>query len=281
MSGYYHQEMDPSAYYGTGGAQYQADSYMASPYVASAAPTTYTGSATYSAPEYYSAPYYANPVPPVSSNAAAYPVGYPTNSSTGGVPYPTGYTIESETGAVPYPAGYTPSAATANIVRVNTDENKKAAALAALPVMAPHPGKHVDKSAEKGKKKKTVLRAAGGEAWEDETLLEWDQNDFRIFCGDLGNEVTDDLLFKAFSKYPSVLKARVVRDKRTNKSKGYGFVSFKDAGDFVKAMKEMNGKYVGNRPIKLRKSTWKERTVDIKTLKKMQQTSIFKPVIKK
>ncbi|KAI9350603.1 hypothetical protein DFJ73DRAFT_614427, partial [Zopfochytrium polystomum] len=111
-------------------------------------------------------------------------------------------------------------------------------------------------------KKKKMLRAAGGEVWEDPTLLEWDPNDFRLFCGDIGNEVTDDTLWRAFSKYPSLQKAHVARDKRTQKSKGYGFVSFKDADDFVKAMREMNGKYVGNRPIKLRKSTWDERNVD-------------------
>jgi RNA recognition motif-containing protein len=70
--------------------------------------------------------------------------------------------------------------------------------------------------------------------------------DFRIFCGDLGNEVTDDLLYRSFSKYSSIQKAKVVRDKRTTKSKGYGFVSFKDPNDFVKAMKEMNGGFPVN-----------------------------------
>lgn len=117
------------------------------------------------------------------------------------------------------------------------------------------------------KKQKTIIRAAGGEVWEDPTLLEWDLNDFRLFCGDLGNEVTDDVLYKAFSKYSSIQKAKVIRDKRTGKSKGYGFVSFKDADEFVKAWKEMNGKYVGNRPIKLRKSTWKDRNIDVKNKK--------------
>jgi len=57
----------------------------------------------------------------------------------------------------------------------------------------------------------------------------------------LGNEVTDEVLHKAFSKYTSVQKAKVIRDKRTGKTKGYGFVSFKDADEFVKAWKEMNG----------------------------------------
>jgi RNA recognition motif-containing protein len=34
-------------------------------------------------------------------------------------------------------------------------------------------------------------------------------DDFRLFCGDLGNEVNDELLTRAFSKYPSFNMARV------------------------------------------------------------------------
>ncbi|KAI1714949.1 RNA recognition motif domain-containing protein [Ditylenchus destructor] len=113
------------------------------------------------------------------------------------------------------------------------------------------------------KKMKRFVRTGGGQVWEDPSLAEWDPNDFRIFCGDLGNEVSDELLAKAFRKYPSFQKAKVVRDNRTNKSKGYGFVSFKHQDDFVRAMREMDGKYVGNRPIKLRKSSWKERNLDL------------------
>ncbi|XP_074292803.1 uncharacterized protein LOC141619684 [Silene latifolia] len=109
-------------------------------------------------------------------------------------------------------------------------------------------------------KKKAVPRKAAGQAWEDPTLAEWPENDYRLFCGDLGNEVNDDVLSKAFSRFPSFNMARVVRDKRTGKTKGYGFVSFANPLDLAAALKEMNGKYVGNRPIKLRKSNWKERT---------------------
>ncbi|XP_075244218.1 uncharacterized protein LOC142338377 [Convolutriloba macropyga] len=110
-------------------------------------------------------------------------------------------------------------------------------------------------------KPKKFVRAAGGETWEDPSLLDWDLSDFRVFCGDLGNEVTDEHLRRAFSNYPSLQKVKVVRDKRTNKTKGYGFLSFSDSNDYVRAMKEMNGKYVGNRPIKLRKSSWQERDI--------------------
>ncbi|XP_031282055.1 RNA-binding protein 42 [Pistacia vera] len=109
-------------------------------------------------------------------------------------------------------------------------------------------------------KKKAIPRKAAGQTWEDPTLADWPENDYRLFCGDLGNEVNDDVLSKAFSRFPSFNMAKVVRDKRTGKTKGYGFVSFANPADIAAALKEMNGKYVGNRPIKLRKSNWKERT---------------------
>ena len=104
------------------------------------------------------------------------------------------------------------------------------------------------------KRKKKMLRKAGESAWIDETLDEWEENDFRIFCGNMGNEVTDDVLTNAFKKYASFSKARVVRDKKTMKSKGFGFVSLLKVEDYIKAMREMNGKYVGNRPITMKRS---------------------------
>lgn len=99
-------------------------------------------------------------------------------------------------------------------------------------------------------------------SWQDKSLLEWPEDDFRIFVGDLGNEASDDLLAKAFEHYPSYQMSRVIKDKTSGKTRGYGFVSFKDPWDMTKALREMQGKYVGNRPIKVRKSTWQERQVD-------------------
>merc|ERR550534_420264 len=88
------------------------------------------------------------------------------------------------------------------------------------------------KGEKPGKKPKKVIRMAGGQMWEDSSLLEWDPSDYRLFCGDLGNDVTDEVLNRTFNKYASFQKAKVVRDKRSNKTKGYGFVSFRDPADF-------------------------------------------------
>uniref|UniRef100_A0A8C3IJ81 RRM domain-containing protein n=1 Tax=Chrysemys picta bellii TaxID=8478 RepID=A0A8C3IJ81_CHRPI len=68
--------------------------------------------------------------------------------------------------------------------------------------------------------------------------------------------------------------AKVIRDKRTGKTKGYGFVSFKDPNDYVRAMREMNGKYVGSRPIKLRKSMWKDRNIDVVRKKQKEKKKL-------
>lgn len=43
--------------------------------------------------------------------------------------------------------------------------------------------------------------------WEDQSLADWgDGDDFRIFCGDLGNDVNDELLTRTFNKFPSFTK---------------------------------------------------------------------------
>ncbi|TNN02098.1 hypothetical protein fugu_009585 [Takifugu bimaculatus] len=166
----------------------------------------------------------------------------------------------------------------------------------------PEPAEVVTEDKKKGKveKVKKCIRTAAGISWEDPSLLDWETDDFRIFCGDLGNEVNDDILARAFSRYPSFLKAKVVRDKRTGKTKGYGFVSFKDPNDYVRAMREMNGqcppprrhlslegcinmslmillcsgKYVGSRPIKLRKSMWKDRNMDVVRKKQKEKKKL-------
>jgi RNA recognition motif. (a.k.a. RRM, RBD, or RNP domain) len=110
-------------------------------------------------------------------------------------------------------------------------------------------------------KQKTVVRSGGGKTWQDQSLLEWDPSHPRLFIGNLAGEVTDDSLLKAFSRYPSVQRARVVRDKRTSKSKGYGFVSFASSDDYFQAAKEMQGKYIGSHPVLIKRSTTEIKAV--------------------
>ena len=120
---------------------------------------------------------------------------------------------------------------------------------------------HADGGAAKDGGEATVVRSGGGTQWTDSSLLEWDPAHFRIFVGNLAGEVTDESLLKAFSRWPSVQKARVVRDKRTSKSKGFGFVSFSDGDDFFRAAREMQGKYIGSHPVLIKRSTTEIKAV--------------------
>ncbi|KAJ5646790.1 hypothetical protein N7490_003162 [Penicillium lividum] len=115
---------------------------------------------------------------------------------------------------------------------------------------------------------KTVPRSGGGQEWTDPTLLEWDPAHFRLFVGNLAGEVTDESLLKAFARYTSVQKARVIREKRTQKSKGYGFVSFSDGDDYFLAAREMQGKYIGSHPVLLRRAVTEVKPVSNKNHKK-------------
>jgi len=148
------------------------------------------------------------------------------------------------------------------------------------------PGQEAEADVAEAKPKAPVKRMAAGEVWVDETLADWPEDDFRLFVGNLGNDATDQLLASAFSKYPSFQKAHVVRDKQLNKPRGYGFVSFKEPWDMTKAMREMENKFVGSRPVKLKRSTWKDRNFDKSKARELKtygradkpQKKRFKPV---
>lgn len=73
---------------------------------------------------------------------------------------------------------------------------------------------------------------------------------FNVFVGDLGADVTDATLFTFFSIYPSCSDARVMWDQRTGRSRGFGFVSFRNQQDAEKAITEMTGKWLGSRAIR-------------------------------
>ena len=75
-------------------------------------------------------------------------------------------------------------------------------------------------------------------------------NHFHIFVGDLSNEVNDDVLLQAFSAFGSVSEARVMWDMKTGRSRGYGFVAFRERGDAEKALNSMDGEWLGSRAIR-------------------------------
>nr|VDC83552.1 unnamed protein product [Brassica rapa] len=73
-----------------------------------------------------------------------------------------------------------------------------------------------------------------------------------VFVGDLAPDVTDYVLTETFKVvYSSVKGAKVVTDRATGRSKGYGFVKFGDESEQIRAMTEMNGQYCSSRPMRI------------------------------
>ncbi|CAI9114458.1 OLC1v1015187C1 [Oldenlandia corymbosa var. corymbosa] len=73
---------------------------------------------------------------------------------------------------------------------------------------------------------------------------------FNIFVGDLSPEVTDAMLFACFSVYSSCSDARVMWDQKTGRSRGFGFVSFRNQQDAQSAINDLTGKWLGSRQIR-------------------------------
>ncbi|GMH16044.1 hypothetical protein Nepgr_017885 [Nepenthes gracilis] len=73
---------------------------------------------------------------------------------------------------------------------------------------------------------------------------------YNVFVGDLSPEVTDAMLFACFSVYPSCSDARVMWDLKTGRSRGFGFVSFRNQQDAQTAINDLTGKWLGSRQIR-------------------------------
>lgn len=87
-----------------------------------------------------------------------------------------------------------------------------------------------------------------------DNIDDWPTNGFRLFVGNLANEVADHDLYEHFSKYPSLQRARIIRDvKKLGKSKGFGFVQFGDALESARAKREMDQSWLSSRPIRIKK----------------------------
>ena len=63
-----------------------------------------------------------------------------------------------------------------------------------------------------------------------------------LFIGKLSFSTTDETLKTFFEQIGEVVSARVITDRDNGKSKGFGFVEFKDEADNQKAVDQLDGK---------------------------------------
>ena len=79
-----------------------------------------------------------------------------------------------------------------------------------------------------------------------------------IYVSNLSFNVQDEDLRGFFAEYGEVTSAKVIMDKMTNQSRGFGFVEMPDEASASKAIKELNGTMQDGRPIKVVEARPKE-----------------------
>lgn len=73
----------------------------------------------------------------------------------------------------------------------------------------------------------------------------------KLFIGNLSWNTTDATLGEAFAVHGTVIDSRVVTDKFSGKSRGFGFIEYEDAASAETALIAMNGMDVDGRPVRV------------------------------
>jgi RNA recognition motif-containing protein len=77
---------------------------------------------------------------------------------------------------------------------------------------------------------------------------------FRVFAGNLAFQVTDEDLRQAFAAFGRVRFSRVILDRETGKSRGFGFVEMDDEESGRKAIAQLDGTDLKGRQLRLREA---------------------------
>ena len=71
----------------------------------------------------------------------------------------------------------------------------------------------------------------------------------KIYVGNLPFSATNESLSEMFSKFGSVDSSKIVTDRDTGRSKGFGFVEMSDASEADSAIEKLNGSDMGGRSL--------------------------------
>lgn len=80
-----------------------------------------------------------------------------------------------------------------------------------------------------------------------------------IYVGNLAWAVDSDALRDTFEQHGEVASARVIMDKFTGKSKGFGFVEMPNEDEGNAAIEKLNGCELNGRPLRVNRSEPKQR----------------------
>jgi RNA recognition motif-containing protein len=80
----------------------------------------------------------------------------------------------------------------------------------------------------------------------------------KLYVGNLSWETTENSLQDAFAECGEVVSAKIITDRNTNRSKGFGFVEMASDEAAEKAIEQFNGKELDGREIRVNLAKPKE-----------------------
>ncbi len=75
-----------------------------------------------------------------------------------------------------------------------------------------------------------------------------------IYVGNLAYEVRDDELNEVFAQFGEIESARVIMDRETGRSRGFGFVKMPNSEEGQRAIDELNDSDFQGRPLRVREA---------------------------
>jgi cold-inducible RNA-binding protein len=79
-----------------------------------------------------------------------------------------------------------------------------------------------------------------------------------IYIGNIPYSMKEQNLIDVFQEFGPVESAKVIIDKKTKRSKGYGFIEMKDENNEQAAVDAMNGQDIGGRKVKVSRANPKK-----------------------
>ncbi len=80
----------------------------------------------------------------------------------------------------------------------------------------------------------------------------------RLFVGNLPFSLSEDQLLDLFSTAGTVMEAKIIYDRETGRSRGFGFVEMSSDEDAQKAIEAFNGKDIEGRSLKVNEARPRE-----------------------
>jgi RNA recognition motif-containing protein len=81
----------------------------------------------------------------------------------------------------------------------------------------------------------------------------------KLYIGNLPFTATEEELRELFEQHGPTVSVRVITDRETGRSRGFGFVEFDDSANAEKALQALDGQEMDGRPLRVNEAQDRER----------------------